>query len=238
MCRFALALLATAVVASAAAVPAVAQVAILDEGTFSHSVGGTRIGREDFSIRATRSAAPGGSFVAQANVLEGENRRTIVLNTDSLGGPLRFQLEAREATRIVSSVVGERDRATWLGRVVAGERETGREFRLAESTLIAEPGVAHHLWFILRFGQGRPVALLTPSASAVDSVRLFGIGSDSVQVGARMLPARRWELRGASDDRLRWEFWADAAGRILRARHAESGLEALRDDPPVETPLR
>lgn len=234
MSRVAIALLASVFAASTA----VAQVAILDEGTFSHSVAGTRIGREDFSVRATRAAAPGGSFVAQANVLEGENRRTIVLNTDSVGGPTRFQLEAREATRIVSSVVGERDRATWLGRVVSGERETGREFRLAEGTLIAEPGVAHHLWFVLRFGRDRPLVLLTPSASAVDTVLLRGMGQDSVQVGARILPARRWELRGLSDGALRWEFWADAFGRILRARHQESGLEALRDDPPAETPLR
>lgn len=234
MPRTALALLAVALAASTAA----AQVTVLDEGTFSHSVAGTRIGREDFSVRATRSAAPGGSFVAQANVLEGENRRTIVLNTDSIGGPLRFQLEAREATQIVSSVVGERDRATWLGRIIAGARESGREFRLAENTLIAEPGVAHHLWFVLRFGRGRPMILLTPSAGAVDTVILRGMGQDSVQVGARILPARRWELRGLSDGALRWEFWADASGRILRARHPESGLEALRDDPPAETPLR
>lgn len=234
MSRITLALLASALAASTAA----AQVTILDEGTFSHSVGGTRIGREDFSVRATRASAPGGSVVAQANVLEGENRRTIVLNTDSIGGPLRFQLEAREATRIMSSVVGERDRATWLGRVVAGERESGREFRLAERTLIAEPGVAHHLWFVLRFGRERPVILLTPSTSTVDTVILRGLGQDSVQVGARMLPVRRWELRGLSDGALRWEFWADAMGRILRARHPESGLEALRDDPPSETPLR
>ena len=70
-----------------AAAPALrAQVTILDEGTFSRSVNGTRVGREDFSIRAARSA-PGAVFVAQANVLEGEERRTLVLNADSLGGP-------------------------------------------------------------------------------------------------------------------------------------------------------
>lgn len=63
------------------------QVTILDEGTFSHTVNGTRVGREDFSIRAARSA-PGAVYVAQANVLEGENRRTVVLNADSLGGPV------------------------------------------------------------------------------------------------------------------------------------------------------
>lgn len=222
----------------AAARLASAQATILDEGTFSHLVGGTRVGREDFSVRATRVSASGNTYVAQANVLEGENRRTIVLTADSAGMPLRFQLEAREATTIVRSVVGERDRNTWLGRIIAGPREAGREFRLADGTLIAEPGVVHELWFVLRFGQGRPVVLFTPSRSAQDTVVVTAAGADSVQLAARTLPARRWEIRGAADGNLRWEVWADAAGRILRARHPASDLEALRDDPPDETPGR
>jgi hypothetical protein len=234
MFRFATAALAIA----AAARLAPAQVTVLDEGTFSHSVEGTRIGREDFSVRATRASAAGSTFVAQANVLAGETRRTIVLATDSSGAPVRFQLEAREATTIVRSVVGERDRATWLGRVVEGTRESGREFRLAERTLIAEPQVAHLLWFVLRAGPGRPIVLLTPSSSRQDTVVLREVGQDSVQLSARTLPARRWELRGAADDQLRWEVWSDASGRVLRARHPASGLDALRDDPPGETPGR
>jgi len=218
--------------------PVAAQVTILDEGTFSHRVNGIRVGREDFSVRATRVSASGSTYVAQANVLEGENRRTIALNADSAGTPLRFQLEAREATTIVGTVVGERDRSTWLGRVVAGARESGREFRLAAGTLIAEPAVVHHLWFVLRFGQGRPVVLLTPSTGQQDTVVLRAAGQDSVQLGARMLPPAVPNVGRAADDELRWELWADASGRILRARHPASGLDALRDDPPGETPGR
>lgn len=234
MFRTALALFACLVAASAVS----AQVTILDEGTFSHSVGGERVGREDFGIRVTRNSSSGNTYVAQANVLIGENRRTIVLNADSSGAPLRFQLEAREATRIVSSVVGERDRATWLARVISGARESGREFRLAEGTLVAEPGVAHHLWFLLRFGQGRTVVLMTPSASSQDSVVLRPAAAEAVVIGNRTLQASHWEVRAAADGSLRWEFWADAAGRILRARHPATGLEVLRDDPPAETPVR
>lgn len=222
---------------SLAAAPLAAQVVVLDDGTFTHSVAGARTGREDFSVRSVRG---GGStvYVAQANVLAGERRRSIVLNADSSGGPTRFQLDVREATRLVSTVVGERDRSTWLGRVTTGSRESGRESRLAPRTLVAEPAVVHHLWFVLRFGQDGPVVLLTPSAQAQDTVTLVGLEADSVQLGARQLPARRWELRDASDGSLLWEFWADAAGRLLRARHPASGLEALRDDPPGETPGR
>ncbi len=213
-----------------------AQVTILDEGTFTHSVNGTRIGREDFSIRAARSA-PGAVFVAQANVLAGENRRTVVLNADSLGGPVRFQLESREANLVVGSVVGERQRSLWSGRILTERRESAREIRLPADVFIAEPGVVHALWFVLRFGREREVLLFTPSGPSQQSVRLSQGAPDSVVVAGRVLAAERWSI-AAADSSLLWEVWTDPAGRILRARHPASGLEALRDDPPAETPGR
>ena len=218
-----------------AASPALsAQVTILDEGTFSRLVNGTRVGREDFSIRAARSA-PGAVFVAQANVLEGENRRTLVLNADSLGGPVRFQLEAREANTVVGRVVGERQRSVWSGRILTEQRESARELRLFPDVFVVEPGVAHTLWFVLRFGQGRDVILFAPSGPTQDTVRLTEGDADSVTIAGRVLAAARWTLHDAADDALLWEIWLDEAGRILRARHPALGLEALRDDPPPET---
>lgn len=211
-----------------------AQVIILDEGTFSHTVDGTRVGREDFSIRATGSA-PGAAFVAQANVLEGENRRTVVLNTDSLGTPLRFQLESREANTVVGRVVGERQRSVWSGRILTERRESAREFPLPIDAYIAEAGVVHSLWFVMRFGQGRDAVLFAPSGPSQHRVRLAPDGADSVTVAGQVLAAARWTLRDATDGSLHWAVWLDASGRILRALHPASGLEALRDDPPAET---
>jgi hypothetical protein len=211
-----------------------AQVTILDEGTFTHSINGTRVGREDFSIRAARSA-PGAVYVAQANVLAGENRRTLVLNADSLGGPVRFQLESREANVVVGSVVGERQRSLWSGRILTERRESAREIRLGGDVFVAEPGVVHALWFVLRFGRGRAVELFTPSGPSRLAVRLSAATADSVTVAGRVLSAERWTLSAAGDSSPIWEIWTDAAGRILRARHPASGLDALRDDPPAET---
>ncbi|MBX3133482.1 MAG: hypothetical protein KF689_08885 [Gemmatimonadaceae bacterium] len=216
------------------ALPLGAQVTVLDEGTFSHLVNGVRAGREDFSIRAAR-AAPGATFVAQANVLAGERRRTVVLNADSLGGPVRFQLELREANQVVSNVSGDRQRMVWSGRILTATRESAREVRLTDGSFLAEPGVVHQLWFVLRFGQGRAIELFSPSGLSLESVRLASAGPDSVQVAGRALAATRWTLLRTSDDAVAWEFWADRSGRILRARHPASGLEALRDDPPAET---
>lgn len=224
------------VVMAAAALPLRAQVTILDEGTFTHSVNGTRVGREDFSIRAARSA-PGAVFVAQANVLAGESRRTVVLNADSLGVPVRFQLESRDANVVVGSVVGERQRSVWSGRILTEQRESARELRLPDDVYVAEPGVVHALWFVLRFGRERDVVLFTPSGPTQQTVRLTPASADSVIVAGRVLAAERWALTRA-DSTLLWEVWADRAGRILRARHPASGLDALRDDPPAETTAR
>lgn len=215
-----------------------AQVTVVDEGTFTHSVNGLRVGREDFSIRVSRGGAGGAAYVAQANVLAGERRRTIVLNADSLGAPTRFQLEARDATTLVENVIGERQRFLWLGRRVTERRESAREFRLPEGAVMAEPGVVHHLWFVLRFGQGRAVVLLNPSDPAQDSVQVVGPVDDSVTIGSQALAARRWEVRPLRGDQPVWEVWTDPAGRLLRARHPASGLEALRDDAPSETGVR
>lgn len=217
--------------------PLRAQVTVLDEGTFTHNVNGTRLGREDFSIRAARSA-PGAVYVAQANVLAGENRRTVVLNADSLGGPVRFQLESREANAVVGTVVGERQRSLWSGRIVTERRESARELRLPDDVFIAEPGVVHALWFVLRFGREREVMLFSPSGPTQQAVRLTQGAPDSVAVAGRMLAAERWMLTAAADSALLWEVWTDRSGRILRARHPASGLDALRDDPPIETPGR
>lgn len=211
-----------------------AQVVVLDEGTFSHLVNGTRIGREDFSIRAARTT-PGAAYVAQANVLEGDQRRTVVLNADSLGGPVRFQLERRDANVVVGSVVGERQRSLWSGRILTPDRESAREIRLPPDVFISEPGVVHALWFVLRFGQGRDVVLFTPSGPSRETVRLDAVGADSVSIAGEPLPAQRWTLRVSGSSDLLWEIWVDAAGRVLRARHPASGLDALRDDPPAET---
>lgn len=211
-----------------------AQVTILDEGTYSHSVNGTRVGREDFSIRAARSA-PGAVFVAQANVLTGETRRTVVLNADSLGGPVRFQLESREASTVVGSVVGERQRSLWSGRILTQRRESARELPLPADVFVAEAGIVHALWFVLRFGQGRDVVLFAPSGPTQDTVRVTQGLADSVSVAGKTLAATRWTVEDATDGSLLWEVWVDASGRILRARNPRTGLEALRDDPPAET---
>jgi hypothetical protein len=213
--------------------PLAAQALVLDEGTFSLFVNGERIGREDFSIRAARGTD--GGYIAQGSLLNGDRRLSVVLTVDSAGAPRRFQLDTREGGRVVASVAGQQERQIWSARIVRSGVESVRESRLPEHTLIAESGVAHHLWFILRLGEGRPVTLLSPSGPTTVRVVLEEQAPDRVPLGLREFVARRWTVRRVDDGTVLWELWSDAAGRLLKATNRVTTLEALRDDPPAET---
>lgn len=234
-CRRVTAAIAILGLAAATGATEVAAQAVLDEGTFSIFVAGERVGREDFSIRGARGSQRG-ELVAQATSLEGEERRTVVLTVDALGAPLRFQLEARDATSRVLSVVGERDRGIWSSRVVRSGGESAREARLPEDSFVAEPGVIHHLWFLVRHGEGRDVTTFAPSTSVLRRVEVEEQAPDRVTLGLREIVARRWLIRDAESGAVVWEVWTDSGRRLLRALDGAGQTEALRDDPPAETP--
>jgi hypothetical protein len=210
-----------------------AQATVVDEGTFSILVSGTRVGREDFSIRRVRGTS--GDLVAQSNRLEGEVRRTLALTTDSSGAPQRFQMETRDAATLLLSVTGERQRGIWSGRAIRADGETARELRLAPDTFVSEPGLIHHLWFLVRFAEGRPVTLFAPSELTRSRVVIEEQAPDRVSLGLRELVARRWVVRDAESGATTWEIWTDSVGRLLRALNTAAALEAVRDDPPAET---
>jgi hypothetical protein len=209
-----------------------AQVTVIDEGTFTLSSAGQRVGREDFSIRAARGAG-GAAFVAQGSVLAGERRELVAVNIDSLGAPLRFQFERREGTAVVETYQGTIDRGVWTGRSARADGESAREIRLPPGGIAAEPEVVHHLWLLLRFTRGGAVLIFSPRSLVQQSVTLEDLGEDSVAVGRRQLPARHWAVRPTGGGDALWELWADARGRLLRVVDPRRGIEALRDEPPV-----
>jgi hypothetical protein len=209
-----------------------AQVTVIDEGTFTISSEGQRVGREDFSIRAARGAG-GAAFVAQGTVLSGDRRELVALNIDSLGTPLRFQLERREGAAVVETYQGVIDRGLWTGRSARADGESAREIRLPAGGIAAEPSVVHHLWLLLRFSRGGPVLIFSPRTLVQQSVTLDDLGEDSVSVGRRQLPARHWAVRSAAGGETLWELWADSRGRLLRVLDPKRGIEALRDEPPA-----
>lgn len=220
---------------AAPATPMRAQVRLVDEGTFSLFLGGMRIGREDFSIRAAPGTG-GSAYVAQANVLLGDSRLTVSLNADTAGLPLRYQLTVRSAGELTETIAGEARRNLWLGRALRPSGESAREFRLPPGTIAVEEGVVHHLWFVLRGGPGRVVPLLAPRPLALTTVRVEDAGPDRVSLGLREFVTRRWLVRDHSTSTVRFEVWTDLEGRLFRLWIPAQDLEALRDEPPRETP--
>lgn len=222
-------------VATLLATTAEAQVRVVDEGTFTLFSGGQRIGREDFSIRAV-PATGGGTFIAQGNVLVGDRRLSMALTADSGGFPTRYTFETIVDGRVVETISGESRRGIWLGRAMREGGESAREFRLPAGTVAAEPGVVHPLWFVLRRAGGSPPAILLPRTLSLAEVVIEDAGPDNVTLGLRDFVTRRWVIRPVRGDWQMREAWTDLQGRVLRVRVPSLDLEALRDEPPRETP--
>ncbi len=209
-----------------------AQVTVVDEGTFSLVVGGTRIGREDFSIRRTT----GGGIVAQGNILRGDLRTTVALNADSAGAPDRFRVEAVRGGQVQVEVSGERRGLLWSGLATFPAGERGSEFRLPAQVLVADAEVVHHLWFVARFGAATALPRLDPRTLRVDTLVIEAAGADRVMIGLEELDARKFVVRDPAGRRPEREVWTDGFGRLLRVRVAAEQFEALRDELPDETP--
>lgn len=208
-----------------------AQVTVIDEGTFTLSVAGERIGREDFSIRTTRS---GGvvSFVAQGTVLTGERRLIVALNLDSIGAPTRLQSETRDGATIIESYAGRLERGIWSGRASRADGESARELLFPAGALATDDRLVHHLWLVMRFGGQGVLTLIAPRTLAQRTVRVEEVGAERLTLGLRELAVRRWVVREIAGGTILWEVWTDSAGRVLRALDPSRGLEAIRDEPP------
>ena len=214
------------------AAPLDAQVTVVDEGTFTLLSRGVRAGREDFSIRRTT----GGGILAQGNLLRGDSRATIALSTDSLGGPERFRMETLRSGRREEEISGERRGSIWSGFAVRAAGERGSEFRIPTGAIAGDESTVHHLWFLLRFASGRTAPRLQPRGMTLDTVLVEAAGLDRVTIGQDEFDARKFIVRSADGRGAIREVWTDAEGRLLRLRIAAEEFEAVRDEPPPETP--
>lgn len=205
------------------------QVTVLEEGTFSLLQRGVRVGREDFSIRRVQSSS-GMTMIAQANVITGEVRRTVVLSVDSTGYPLRYSHETFQAGRSAETATGESRGSLWSGRTVSVLGESAREFRLPPGTLAGDDDIAHQTWFLLRFRTEGPMGRLVPRIFELQQVTLAPAGSELLRVGSVDVAAQRWTIRVG--DQVVQELWTDSRGRLLRVRLPALELDALRDDIP------
>lgn len=220
-----------ALTAVTAAAPLAAQVATLDEGSFSISVNGQRVGREDFRIRST-PGNNGPEIVATANVTYADHRVLPQMRGDSEGAPVQYVVEVKGSDgadeRVTGLVAGGRVRS----RVNNARGESANEFIVARRAVVIDDEVFHQYYFITRRGAAAAgaVPVIVPRRNAQVTMRVTVAGADKVSIGGTPIDAQRFTV--AEPGGATREVWADSQGRVLKVSIPSRGLVALRDDPP------
>ncbi|MFI5232481.1 MAG: hypothetical protein ACHQSE_08205, partial [Gemmatimonadales bacterium] len=206
-----------------------AQAISLDEGSFTLTRAGARVGREDFSIRR----APGGAtLVAHGVVSMGVRRIEPSQITDLNGSVLKYNTTVKEGARDVVIYSGESARDHYRARTSRGaEGESSREFRLPQGMVAVEDDVIHQLWFIAHRGPGATVEVLAPLRNIIERVHVDLVGDERLTIDGRDIDARHLRLRTEGSGATR-DVWVDGAGRLLQAAIPAAKIVAVRDDPP------
>ncbi len=208
-----------------------AQVISLDEGSFTISRAGNRVGREDFSIRSSSTTAGGPMLVARGVVSIGQRRIEPSQNADTSGGVLNYNTTVKEGGRDVVVYSGKAARDHYQAHTSRPEGESSREFRLAPGTVAVEDEVMHQLWFVARRGPGAVVTVLAPLRNVIETVHVDLVGDEHITIDGQELPARHLRLRTEGSGVTR-DVWLDPSGRLLQVVVPAAKILAVRDDPP------
>ena len=212
------------------AIPAHAQVVSLDEGSFTITRAGSRVGREDFSIRSSPGAG-GQTLVAHGVVAMGARRIEPSQSADTNGAVLKYQTEIRENGVTALTYGGELARDHYRARTTRPDGESSREFRLPPGTVAVEDDVLHQLWFIARRGPGAVVPVLAPLRNLVETVRVELVGTERIAIDMHDIDARHLRLRTEGSGVTR-DVWVDAAGHVLKVVIPATKITAVRDETP------
>lgn len=204
-----------------------AQVATLDEGSFTITVKGDRVAREDFRIRKTPGGPSGSEVVATSTASFGSHRVLSQLQSDSAGVPVRYLIELKDGENERFEGAVGRNRVSARVRNVRGE--SANEFMVSPGAIVIDDEVFHHYYFLTRRPAG-PVSVIVPRRNTQVVMRIADAGADKVTIGGASLDARHFTIAdpGGADR----EVWADASGRLLKVAIPSRGVVALRDDPP------
>lgn len=211
-----------------------AQIVTLDEGSFTITRGGAKLGREEFRI--VRQTAGGTSMITARGLgAFGDTRITPSVQTDSAGAPERYSVELRHGAVVDQRLAGQNTGGAHFSvqaRLDGGE--AAREYLLEPGTVVLDESVFHHYYFVARrriaSGAAVRVPVLAPQRNRQLAVWLTSDAAEPVTVGGQRLEARHLVLTDRAGDRR--ELWVDQQGRVLRVLLPADGTEALRDDPP------
>jgi len=222
-------LLATTLVALPAA-PLAAQVATVDEGSFTITRGGETLGREEFSIRRTPGGDGGAVYVASATVALTDRRLSPALRADAGGSPLAYQVEVRIGSEVQERLTGQVGRGRFSAQTKTPRGESTKEYVVSDGALILDDDVFHQYFFVAQRGRTGSVPVVIPRRNTQVTMSVEDRGADEVTVGGRALQAHHLVLRepgGAARD-----IWVDGQNRVLKVALAAGNMVAVRDDPP------
>ncbi|MGH7625706.1 MAG: DUF6134 family protein [Gemmatimonadaceae bacterium] len=218
----------------AAPLPSLAQAVVVDEGTFSISRGGSRIGRESFTIR--RSPGPGGDvYVANATVDFDAQRLSPALRADNSFSPLAYQLEVRSGGTVQEQLKGLVGRGRFSAQMRTPKGESTKEYIVSDGALILDDDVFHQYYFVAqRAAQmgagGGTIPVVIPRRNMQMIMRVKPAGTEKVTIGGTAIDARQYVLTepgGATR-----HVWVDSAGRVLKVSLDAQGIVAVRDELP------
>lgn len=222
---------ALAVLTSLATAPTLeAQVSVVDEGSFTVSRRGVRVGREEFSIRS--SPTPGGAtiLVAQASAVYEDLRLFPALTARADGVAITYQLEVRRGVEVEERWTG----AVGAGRVSARIAHSGidavREFLVADDALLLDDDVFHQYFMVARRRGAKTVAVIVARRNLHLVLGLSERGAQTIDIAGQ--PIATTSFAATSPDGVERQVWVDALGRVVRVAIPSLGLVAQRDDPP------
>lgn len=217
-------------VSALAARPTAGQSTIVDDGSFSVSRAGVRVGREDFSVRHVPTSAGAFETLTRGVAVLGTRRLTVDLSADSVGLPVSYHAKSAEPGEPAETYRAEVSGRRFSARSVRGTGESARELILPPGALIVEDGVLHPLQFVVARGRG-VVPAVVPARGVVVQLTVEEAGGDHVSIALESIAARKFVVREGTSGVVR-EVWVDASGRLLKVAVPAEGIVALRDDAP------
>jgi hypothetical protein len=206
------------------------QVTVVDDGSFTISRAGVRVGREDFSIRHVPTTQGAYETLTRGVVVLGTHRVTLDFSADSLGRPVRIQSRTMEDGRTGESYRAEVSGQRYSARARRDASESLRELMLPPGALVVEDGILHPLQFVVARGPGT-VPGVVPARGVLVTLTVEDGGADRVSIALASIEARRFIVREGSGSLVR-EVWVDRQGRVLKVAIPSQQLVAVRDEPP------
>jgi hypothetical protein len=207
-----------------------AQVATVDEGSFTIYQRGAKLGHEDFRIRRMPVTDSTNEYVASAVVAYPGRRLSPDLRTGTHGGPLAYTLESKNGQLLQERVSGQFGRGRFSAVRKTPDGESTKEYALGEGAVIIDDEVFSQYYFVGQPGRSGSFAVVCPRCSSQTTLRLEDRGSERLTIGGTAVDARHVTLRDAGG--LDREVWLDGRGRVLKVAIPSRDLTAVRDELP------